>query len=62
VEMLHEIDIPEWAAADESILYGGPNISYRHANWWATVTPLVQLTNIRSEVALQTRMIFGLSF
>jgi hypothetical protein len=62
VEMLHEIDIPEWAAADESILYGGPNISYRHANWWATVTPLVQLTNIGSEVDLQTRMIFGFSF
>jgi hypothetical protein len=62
VEMLHEIDLPEWAAADGPILYGGPNISYRHANWWATVTPLVQLTNIRSEVDLQTRMIFGFSF
>jgi hypothetical protein len=62
VELLHEIDMPGWSQAEESILYGGPNLSYRHGNWWATVTPLAQLTNVASEVDFQTRLIFGFSF
>jgi hypothetical protein len=61
-EFLHEIDIPEWSEAEDSIVYGGPNLSYRHGNWWATITPLVQLTNVASEVDVQTRVIFGFSF
>jgi hypothetical protein len=61
-ELLHEIDLPDWSEAEDSIVYGGPNISYRHGNWWATVTPLVQLTNVASEVDVQTRLIFGFSF
>ena len=61
-ELLHEIDLPDWAAAGDSILYVGPNISYRRGNWWATLTPLAQLTKVASEVDLQTRLIFGFSF
>lgn len=61
-ELLHEIDIPDWSEAEDSVVYGGPNVSYRRGNWWATVTPLVQLTNIPSEVDFQTRVIFGFSF
>lgn len=61
-ELLHEIDLPDWSEAGDSILYGGPNISYRHGNWWATLTPLAQLTNVASEVDVQTRLIFGFSF
>ncbi len=61
-ELLHEIDLPDWSEAEDSVVYGGPNISYRHGNWWATVTPLVQLTDIASEVDVQTRLIFGFSF
>jgi hypothetical protein len=61
-ELLHEIDIPDWSRAEDSILYGGPNLSYRRGNWWATVTPLAQLTNVASEVDFQTRLIFGFSF
>jgi hypothetical protein len=61
-ELLHEIDLPNWSEAGDSIVYGGPNISYRHGNWWATVTPLVQLTDVASEVDVQTRLIFGFSF
>ena len=61
-ELLHEIDLPDWSEAGDSIVYGGPNLSYRRGNWWATVTPLVQLTNIASEVDVQTRLIFGFSF
>ena len=61
-ELLHEIDLPDWAEAKDSVVYGGPNVSYRHGNWWATVTPLIQMTNIGSEVDVQTRLIFGFSF
>lgn len=61
-ELLHEIDIPDWSRAEDSILYGGPNLSYRRGNWWATVTPLAQLTNVSSEVDFQARLIFGFSF
>lgn len=62
VEVLHEIDLPDWSEAEDSVLYGGPNLSYRRGNWWATVTPLVQLTNVAAEFDVQTRVIFGFSF
>lgn len=61
-ELLHEIDLPDWREAEKSVVYGGPNLSYRRGSWWATVTPLVQLTDRRSEVVVQTRLIFGFSF
>jgi uncharacterized protein DUF6662 len=61
-EILHEIDLPDWSGAEDSVVYGGPNLSYRRGTWWATVTPLVQLTDIASEVDVQTRLIFGFSF
>lgn len=61
-ELLHEIELPGWSEAADSVVYGGPNFSYRHRNWWATVTPLVQLTSVSSEVNVQTRLIFGFSF
>ena len=61
-ELLHEIDVPEWSQAEDSIVYAGPNISYRRTNWWVTLTPLAQLTDVSSEVAVQTRLIFGFSF
>ena len=61
-ELLHEIDIPDWSNAPDSIVYAGPNLSYRHGTWWATLTPLAQLTNVASEVDFQARLIFGFSF
>lgn len=61
-ELLHEIDLPDWSGAEDSVVYAGPNVSYRWGNWWATVTPLVQLTDVASEVDVQTRLILGFSF
>lgn len=61
-EFLHEIDLPDWSEAEDSVVYAGPNLSYRHNNWWATITPLFQLTGVSSEVDFQTRLIFGFSF
>jgi uncharacterized protein DUF6662 len=62
VELLHEIDLPEWSRANRSIVYAGPNISYRHGRWWMTLTQLFQATNAGSEVDFQTRAIVGYSF
>lgn len=62
VEVLHEIDLPDWSGAEDSVVYAGPNLSYRREKWWATVTPLVQLSDIPAEVDFQTRVIFGFSF
>ena len=62
LEMLHEVELPDWAEAESSVLYAGPNLSYRRGNWWATVTSLAQVTNIASEVDFQTRVIFGFEF
>lgn len=61
-ELLHEIDIPDWSHVEASVVYAGPNLSYRRGTWWATATPLVQLTGISSEVDVQTRVIFGFNF
>ena len=61
-EFLHEIDLPDWSDASDSIVYGGPNLSYREKDWWATITPLVQLTEVGDEVDFQTRLIFGFGF
>ena len=61
-ELLHEIELPDWSEAGDSIVYGGPNLSYRRDNWWVTLTPLAQLTDLSSEVAVQTRLIFGFHF
>jgi hypothetical protein len=32
-EFLHEIDLPDWSKAEDSVVYGGPNVSYRRGNW-----------------------------
>ena len=61
-ELLHEIDLPDWSGAEDSVVYAGPNVSYRWGNWWATVTPLVQLSDVTSEADVQTRLILGFSF
>ncbi len=61
-EVLHEIEFPEWNGAEKSVVYAGPNVSLRAGHWWATVTGLAQLTDVRSEPDFQIRTIVGYSF
>lgn len=61
-EMLHEVTLPDWANRGDSVVSAGPNFSYRHANWWFTVTPLAQLSDVDDEAHFQTRVIFGVTF
>lgn len=61
VELLHEVFIPDWQGArGKGVLYVGPNFSYRTQNWWATLTPLFQVSNVDDEPDFQMRLIFGL--
>ncbi len=60
-EMLHEIELPDWKSGEDSVVYAGPNVSFRAGNWWATATGLAQLTDA-DEPDVQVRTIVGYSF
>jgi hypothetical protein len=62
VEIIHEIDIPGWATAEQSAVWGGPNFSCRFDRWWFTVTPVLQITQKSGEPDFQLRTIFGFEF
>jgi hypothetical protein len=61
IELLHELVFREWRD-EEKIrnLFVGPNLSYRHRNWFVTVTALAQATDTEDEPDLQVRTIFGI--
>lgn len=63
IEMLHELVFPEWRD-NERIrnFFVGPNVCFRHQNWFVTVTALAQATNTPDEADLQLRTIFGIGF
>ena len=60
VELLHEFSIPDWRGIrGKGVLYVGPNFSYRTEKWWATITPLFQVSDVEDEPDFQMRLIFG---
>jgi hypothetical protein len=61
VELLHEFVFPEWRD-EEKIrnVFIGPNVAYRHGNWFVTVTALAQATDTAEEPDFQVRTIFGI--
>lgn len=61
-ELLHEIDLPNWERAEDSIVFAGPNASVRFGRAYATAACLFQLTDVAGEPDVQTRLIFGFSF
>lgn len=61
-EALHEIEYDDWSNWGDHAVYLGPNVSYRTADWWVTVTPLAQVTDVNSEPDFQVRMILGFEF
>ena len=60
LEVLHEFVFPGWRD-EEKIrnLFVGPNVSYRHRDWFVTVTALAQATDTEDEPDFQVRTIFG---
>jgi len=61
-EVLHEIEYDDWSEWEDHVVYVGPNASYRNENWWITVTPLFQVTDVETEPNFQVRFIFGFEF
>ena len=61
-ELLHEVEYDDWSQWSDHAVYLGPNLSFRTVNWWITITPLFQLTDVDEEPNFQTRVIFGISF
>ncbi len=60
MELLHEVGIPDWrGASGKGVLYVGPNFSYRTETWWATLTPLFQVSDVEDEPDFQMRLIVG---
>lgn len=63
VEALHEVEFDDWDATGPNIFYVGPNVAWRSKeNFWITMTPLFQITDIEGEPEYQTRFIFGFNF
>lgn len=63
LEFLHEFVFPDWR--DEEKLrnvFVGPNVAFRHQNWFVTVTALAQPTNTADEADFTVRTIFGFGF
>ena len=62
-EAFTESTFDNWSDYQHTNLYAGPVISYQgNKHWWATVTPVFQLTDTQDEPDFQLRLIFGLMF
>ena len=63
IELLHEFVFPDWRD-EEKIrnVFVGPNVAFRHQNWFITVTALAQATDTQDEGDFKVRTIFGFGF
>jgi len=63
IEMLDEFVFPEWRDKERiRNFFFGPNVCFRHQNWFVTMTALAQATNTPDEADFQLRTIFGIGF
>ncbi len=62
IEAFHEVPLPDWSSAEDSIVFAGPNVSVRFGKFFATAAVLGQLTHIADEPDVQSRMILGCDF
>ena len=62
IELLHELDYADWAEWEEHVVYIGPNISWERGEFWLTVTPSIQITDVDSEADFLTRAVVGIEF
>lgn len=61
-ELLHEVEFPDWGDAEEGRVWAGPNIAVRGGRTFAVLAGLFQLTDVKEEPDVQTRLIFGIHF
>ena len=61
-ELLHEVEFPDWGAAEEARVWAGPNVSVRAGRVSAVLAGLFQVTDVDEEPEVQTRLIVGFTF
>ena len=61
-EVLHEVEFPDWGAAEDARVWAGPNLSVRAGRVSAVLAGLFQVTDVNEEPDVQTRLIFGFTF
>ena len=62
VQVLWEIPIPDWDSRGDSVISIGPSIAWQKDDFWFTISPLFQVTDVDSSPDLQVRMLFGIDF
>ncbi len=62
IEGLHEVEFEDWEDAGDNVFYLGPNISFRQGDFFATLAPLFQVTDVDDEPDFSTRLLVGFMF
>lgn len=61
-EVLHEIEFENWSEVGDSLVYVGPNASFRYKQYFVTTTAMIQATALGGEPEFQLRTIVGFHF
>ncbi|MCF7675571.1 MAG: hypothetical protein K9N23_11075 [Akkermansiaceae bacterium] len=61
-EALHEIECPDAESLGDSVVYLGPNVSWRKGNFGLSTTAMWQLTHLDGEPDFQIRTLFSIDF
>src|SRR3954463_10155631 len=60
-ELVHEMVFPGWHDQERiRNVFVGPNVSYRHKDWFVTVSAVAQATDTADEPDFQVRTVFGI--
>ena len=62
VQAVWEKEFPEWNSIGNDVVSIGPSFSWQNSNWWFSISPLFQITDVDSEPDLQVRLLFGIDF
>ena len=62
LQALWEVPIPDWDSRGDSVVSIGPSVAYQKDEFWFTVSPLFQVTDVVSAPDLQVRLLFGFHF
>ena len=62
LEGRHVIEMSDWENTEPAVFYFGPNVSYRHDRFFATLGWLWQTTHLEGEPDFRPRLICGFDF
>lgn len=62
LEIVHEMEVPDWEDFGAQTVYAGPNLIWRKGDFWVGAAALWQLTDVAGEPDFQLRTIFAIHF